>query len=410
MWTTERVGASRCLALVVSVLWAVSAHAQGTHPILDVAGFQQNRDYFSEAPFEHIDTLSGGLILTFTDLVLPGNAGRDLRFQRTYNSKSTRWSFGIAGVPLYISHPPISGVVYFQDQAPALLFADGSERRLGWQVIPNPLNPSAPTVAVSKDFWVYRQPSLQLEIPDGRVCQYAAVTGGARVTSCSDQFGNAVVFGWSPPPGPITLTVTQTLSASESRVVTVSDIDGGRLPAALTYGTRTWTYSAAAVAPPGGLPGWAFEYAGSGTARLSRVTTPHGGVIDYTYDTETYHDVPTTYYTEVVRTRSTGGTLVAGTWNYDYQILQNGNSDVTTVDTPSARVIYTHGTGWSSAFIFDGEAGVVPLVQRLVQRPLGGGAFEDVEHEARTYQFVPVMDCCRSLKTDQPIAVLLAEN
>lgn len=61
------------------------AHAQSSdNPILDASGFQQNRDYFNDVSFEHIDTLSGNVILTFTDLVLPGNAGRDLRFQRTY--------------------------------------------------------------------------------------------------------------------------------------------------------------------------------------------------------------------------------------------------------------------------------------------------------------------------------------
>ncbi len=31
--------------------------------------------------------MTGSLVLSFTDLVLPGNASRDLAFQRTYNSK-----------------------------------------------------------------------------------------------------------------------------------------------------------------------------------------------------------------------------------------------------------------------------------------------------------------------------------
>ena len=80
------------------------------HPALDAPGFQQHRDYFSEMPFENIDAMSGGLILTFTDLVLPGNAGRELKFQRTYNSKGGVWTFGIAGVALRISDPPLPGV------------------------------------------------------------------------------------------------------------------------------------------------------------------------------------------------------------------------------------------------------------------------------------------------------------
>ena len=89
-------------ALAVSALCGGIADAQ-THPALDVPGLQENRDYSSAMPFEHIDTFSGSLVLTFTDLVLPGNAGRQLRFQRTFNSKpAPYWIFGIEGIPLSI--------------------------------------------------------------------------------------------------------------------------------------------------------------------------------------------------------------------------------------------------------------------------------------------------------------------
>ena len=47
------------------------AWPQNDDPIFDAKGFQ--RDYFSALPFEHIDTATGGLTLTFTDLVRPGN-------------------------------------------------------------------------------------------------------------------------------------------------------------------------------------------------------------------------------------------------------------------------------------------------------------------------------------------------
>src|SRR5262245_48526855 len=48
--------------------------AQGD-PVVDAKGLQNNRDYFSQQPSEHIDTFTGSLVLTYTDLVLPGNAG-----------------------------------------------------------------------------------------------------------------------------------------------------------------------------------------------------------------------------------------------------------------------------------------------------------------------------------------------
>ncbi len=77
-------GLSLCLAIAMPV-WAQ------TDPIFGAAGFQQNRDYFSAGPTEHVDTLTGNLILTYTDPVLPGTAGHDVRVQRPDNA------LGIAG-------------------------------------------------------------------------------------------------------------------------------------------------------------------------------------------------------------------------------------------------------------------------------------------------------------------------
>src|SRR5262245_21071439 len=72
-------------ATSLGVMFATRADA--ADPYFDARGFQPNRDLFSELPFEHVDPMTGNLLLTFTDLVLPGNAGFDLRIQRTYNSK-----------------------------------------------------------------------------------------------------------------------------------------------------------------------------------------------------------------------------------------------------------------------------------------------------------------------------------
>ncbi len=53
----------------------------------DAAGFNPNRETFTMVPYEHIDTFTGGVILNFIDVRLPGNGGLDLVIQRTYNSK-----------------------------------------------------------------------------------------------------------------------------------------------------------------------------------------------------------------------------------------------------------------------------------------------------------------------------------
>jgi hypothetical protein len=65
----------------------VPVHAAAQEQIFNARGFPQDHETFSQLPCEHIDPLTGNLLLTFTDLVLPGNAGFDLRIQRTYNSK-----------------------------------------------------------------------------------------------------------------------------------------------------------------------------------------------------------------------------------------------------------------------------------------------------------------------------------
>src|SRR5262249_58046730 len=64
-----------------------------TDRVFDAKGFQQNHDYFSRQPFEHIDIGTGSLILTFTDLILPGNGGHELKFQRTYSNKDSSWTY-----------------------------------------------------------------------------------------------------------------------------------------------------------------------------------------------------------------------------------------------------------------------------------------------------------------------------
>ena len=42
--------------------------------LFDVTAAQRAHGSVSELPFEHIDMSSGSVVLTFTDLVLPGNA------------------------------------------------------------------------------------------------------------------------------------------------------------------------------------------------------------------------------------------------------------------------------------------------------------------------------------------------
>jgi len=101
----------RALLTVTSVLaWTTVASAQ-TGPVTAENGFQPNRDYLALQPFEAIDTASGNLVLTFTDLELPANGGRALTFNRVFNNtpmfQEPQWRFGISGVPLQVVQPNI---------------------------------------------------------------------------------------------------------------------------------------------------------------------------------------------------------------------------------------------------------------------------------------------------------------
>ena len=75
------------LAIATALATCLPPPAMAADPVFDATGFNAHREYFSELPYEHIDPLTGGLVLTFTDLVLPGNAGFNLKIQRSYSSK-----------------------------------------------------------------------------------------------------------------------------------------------------------------------------------------------------------------------------------------------------------------------------------------------------------------------------------
>ncbi len=94
------------LALAVALTSAPAIAQTGASATAET-GFRPNRDYFSLQPWESIDTASGNLVLTFADLVLPGNGG-GVRFERVYNNRVTgrdkTWRFSVSGLPVSVTH------------------------------------------------------------------------------------------------------------------------------------------------------------------------------------------------------------------------------------------------------------------------------------------------------------------
>jgi hypothetical protein len=154
---------------------AQTSAAQGTDPIFDSKGFNQNRDYFSASPTEHIDTLTGNLILTYTDLALPGNAGQSVRFQRTFNLKLGYWHFWVAELPLLVDRP-ITGSGVDPGFDPYFIDASGAEHHTSGGVTP--------------EFWRYDRANRVLYFPDGSWVLYGS---GFTPLERIDSFGNRLL-------------------------------------------------------------------------------------------------------------------------------------------------------------------------------------------------------------------------
>jgi hypothetical protein len=109
--------------LLAALLTPVGSAAQGNprNP-WEAEGYHPQHGTFSLAPWEQIDTLTGNVVLRFTDISLPGINGVDLRIERIYNTNTGTWRVGPPGPrSLYLE----SGSRYGSN--PFIINADGSE-------------------------------------------------------------------------------------------------------------------------------------------------------------------------------------------------------------------------------------------------------------------------------------------
>lgn len=342
----------RILWLLCLAIFAVSIHAD---EVFDASGFSRNRNLFSQLPFEHIDPMTGNLLLTFTDLVLPGNAGFDLRIQRTYNSKIYRnyangvstpsedtwagigWTFHMGRIP----DPP------FTDVPPPVEMPDGSRHAFYHHI-------DGSGRFITRDFWVYDKNVFKLSSPNGVVYTFGQrlTLGSGQIyryaTRIEDPFGNAIDIAYMNPtagfPADGITSITQSVGGNTRTITFAATTDGLKRLTTMTYLGRTWTYSQVGtvdagitlltgVTPPVG-PGWGFAYNTSTIPRyeLTSLTTPQGGAISYTYGDQTFNlgsTVPVR--SRVVRTRNTAGRDVpAGSWTYAYAQGADQNQSIIT--------------------------------------------------------------------------------
>src|ERR1051325_5471981 len=293
-------------------------------------GFQAHHDYLSWLPFEQIDPGSGSLLLTFTDLSLPGNAGLNLTWTRTYNSKTEAWTYGLAGVPMRVVHAQSPEQLSWPQQfAPELFTADG-----GRHATFSDGTPDADTW-MSAEFWKYSRAAHTVALPNGVVATYDVLDAsdssadrpyGANtryVTHVQDAFGNAMDVAYVDDTFPPLIDhVTQHVANGGDRVLTFT-YDGNALQQgygpralhAMTYAGRTWSYNpnlatlTSVDQPAGGS--WQFSL----SANFDAVTLPAGGRVEYTLVSNTYYHGERPSNTRTVSQRQTfeRGGAIAGT-------------------------------------------------------------------------------------------------
>lgn len=198
---------------------------------------------------------------------------------------------------------------------------------------------------------------------------------------------NGQTGGVSPVPGsyaalPQTVTLN---SSSGNKTVTFTyrnvDTEAPPMPVLdhITFNSRTWSYQVTKItdypsttaSSPGyyqltqvTLPDsrylWKYTYwsksgfpslSAAGHRNLQQVTYPFGATVNYDYNYACLGSSSTanwtcsasynTFYTLVVKSKTTGGTgVTAGTWNYSYS--PTSTDDTTTVTFPGGQEIYKH--------------------------------------------------------------------
>jgi YD repeat-containing protein len=321
-----------CLFVVVA-LASLPGIARADDPVYDANGLQYGRGYFSPLPFERIDTVTGNVYLSFTDFVLPGNAGFSLSVLRTYNSRDARWRFGIGQAPLYFLYNLPNADPSDID----FVTADGAKH--------NAEGGGAQTM--TQEFWQFTKATNTLELPNGLVGIYGQALGttGRYLTELHDAFGNVVQFQWGAGTDHLE-RISQDVQGSprHARYVEVTAWSGD-MPAAFQLDTKVWSYVwttsfagipqlTRATAPGGTRWDYDYGYDAQGGVKMTGLTTPNGAHVTYAWAAATF---PTTPASRIaIQTRSASGNVPAASWSFDWQ--NTGRRLV--LSGPTARVTY----------------------------------------------------------------------
>lgn len=322
------------LAALLMMVGAASAAAQTG----ETSGPWANRVYEAYEPFEVVDTSTGQLGLVFTDLALPGN-GWTLAFQRRFDARQGRWTFGIAGVPLRYTGSLGQVHTFYAVNGPVTdpIIVAGT---------------TPPYIRMSDRFWRFHEDTRELGLPDGTRAVYDSSGRLSQVFDAANRLLLSLVWQTS------NVTVTQHLGNGQQRSIVVWGQSvpttlgfSGHLPTHMTYEGRYWQYTWNAamteVLPTAG-PKWRFDWTKAGAyVDWLRVITPHGGRIEYTFTLEDLSG--TTFNTLTTRQVLDEQQQPVGTWTYQYDFTPAApyfSAETTvvgpTVAGPTATVTYTY--------------------------------------------------------------------
>ena len=233
-----------------------------------------------------MDPFSGTLSIVETDLVLPGNAGFDLRIQRFYSSAIypgyQQGDFTIeedswAGIGWTLHFGRVINPSSTVSGATQIEMGDGSRHALYTTT-------AFPEGWITKGFWRYDRGTYTLKLPNGVVYTFGHVVslGGSLgtvryVTEVRDPFNNRIEFSYFSAPGPVdgVSQIRQFLGQGQMREVNFTyDTTGLNAISSMTFGNRTWHYYHA----PAGPAGFSVPF---------RVEPPAGPPTEYEYGTGT---------------------------------------------------------------------------------------------------------------------------
>lgn len=381
--------------------------------VINISVAEEIRDYYAEPglnPFkqtmqdlnESIDPFSGTMQQKYTDIVIPGNGGLDIRINRTYTSPQdyTGAAASAYGVGWTIHFGRIVSSQTTRDKIcaqglfsvstkdnPSLELPDGGRELLVLRdstIFPE----LGANDLITRSNWKAKcgvGTGAVITSPTGisyTMNEYAGVTNGTSIepswftSRIEDVNGNWIAISYIDRAATSGYKMIDEITTSDGRTVKFNyvypDNDLAYLDKIVaneqTPNEQTWTYNYLSVngwgayqlievvRPDGNK--WQYDYYPSteqngGRYAMKQVTYPQGGIVNYTYDKVVFNPGIDQIITTVVSSKTTSGTSITpGTWTYNYApasyLLTDPISDierdldVTTVTTPTAVHKYHH--------------------------------------------------------------------